>query len=88
MLVTIGTHIERGQTVPAEDVLASFAHHLSASFVLFDRYGAHRTALDQLRVESDTRDWGVGRLGAGRQRVPRTTTQGAELCITSRALHL
>lgn len=47
------THIQAGQAVPAEDVLAPFAHHLGTTFVLFDRHGAHRTALDEIIVERD-----------------------------------
>lgn len=45
--------IQAGQAVPAEDVLAPFAHHLGTTFVLFDRHGAHRTALDEIIVERD-----------------------------------
>uniref|UniRef100_A0A8W7PNV3 Uncharacterized protein n=1 Tax=Anopheles coluzzii TaxID=1518534 RepID=A0A8W7PNV3_ANOCL len=47
------TYVQTGETVPAEDVLAPFAHHLRAALVLLDRHGAHRAALDEIIVERD-----------------------------------
>lgn len=45
------THIETGQTVPAEDVLATLAHHLGAALVLLDGHRAHGAAFDELVIE-------------------------------------
>lgn len=40
------TYIQTGQTIPAKDVFASFAHHLGATLVLFDRHRTRWTAFD------------------------------------------
>lgn len=45
------THVQAGQAVPAEDVLATLAHHLGTALVLLNGHRAHGAALDQLVVE-------------------------------------
>lgn len=45
------THIQTGQAVPAEDVLASLAHHLGTALVLLDGHRAHGAAFDELIIE-------------------------------------
>ena len=42
------TYIERGEAVPAEDVLASLAHHLRAAGVPLNEHAAHRALFDRL----------------------------------------
>lgn len=49
-LTKMKTHIQARQTIPAKDVLASLAHHLSTAFVFFNGNGAHRTTFYQVVV--------------------------------------
>ncbi len=42
----MGTHIQGGETVPAENVFAASAHHLSAAVIPLDRNVTQRTAFD------------------------------------------
>lgn len=58
------TYVQTGQTVPAEDVLAPFAHHLRTASVLFNRHAAHWTTLYQVTVE---RNSNVVHVPVGRQ---------------------
>lgn len=82
----LGTHVEGSEAVPTEDVFAPLAHHLSAAFVLLDRDGAHRAALDEVRVEGDA-GRGAG-LGTWPTRVPLTSAQRTEMGRTGGAVHL
>lgn len=50
IVIFVCTHIERGKTVPAEDVFAPLAHHLRAALVLLDGHAAHGAQLDELRA--------------------------------------
>lgn len=45
------THIQAGQAIPTENVLASFTHHLGTAFVFFDRNATHWTAFYQIWVK-------------------------------------
>jgi hypothetical protein len=45
------TYIQRCQAVPAENMLATLAHHLSAAFIFLDRNIAHGTTLDEIGVK-------------------------------------
>lgn len=45
------THIQTGQAIPAKDMFASFAHHLSTTIVLFNGHRTHWAALYQIIIE-------------------------------------
>lgn len=40
------TYIKTSQTIPTKYMFASFTHHLSTAFVLFNWHGTHRAAFD------------------------------------------
>lgn len=45
------THIQTGQTIPTEDMFATFTHHLGTAFILFDGHRTHGTTLDEVIIE-------------------------------------
>lgn len=56
---SVPTYIQAGQTVPAEDVLAAFAHHLRATLVLLDGHRAGGATFDQIVVKRNANVLGV-----------------------------
>lgn len=84
--------IQTGQTVPAEDVLATFAHHLRATLVLFNGHSAHGTTLDEVIVEGYTnviltvRHQATTILLASHIRMPRLLAGRAKFIFARRTL--
>ena len=90
------TYIQRGETVPAEDMLASLAHHLSTARVPLNGDSTHGTPLDVVILHAShphphitdvhaLPHQSCSILSTGEARVPGAGAQGTELLDTGGA---